>query len=54
MPKLIPPSTPELNHRRAVAALLPIIKVGLAESSLSIERAPVMTSFYELATEYER
>ncbi len=51
MPKSIAPSTPEINRLRAAAALIPIIESGLAESKLSAERAALMASFCEWATE---
>lgn len=47
MAKQLPPASPELNRLRAAAGLIPIIESGLADSSLSSERAAVMASFCE-------
>ena len=51
MSRQIPPSTPEINRLRAAAALIPIIESGLLESKLSVDRAALMASFCEWATE---
>ena len=45
------PSTPALNRLRAATALIPIIESGLADSRISTERAALMASFCEWATE---
>ena len=45
------PSTPALNRLRAATALIPIIESGLADSRISAERAALMASFCEWATE---
>ena len=45
------PSTPALNRLRAAAALIPLIESGLADSRISAERAALMASFCEWATE---
>ena len=45
------PSTPALNRLRAATALIPIIESGLAASRISAERAALMASFCEWATE---
>lgn len=44
------PSSPSLN-RLAATALIPIIESGLADSRISAERAALMPSFCEWATE---
>ena len=49
--KPIPSATPELNRLRPAAALIPIIEAGLIDSKLPIERAALMASFCEWATE---
>lgn len=51
MSKQIPFATPELNRLRAAAGLIPIIESGLIDSKLSAERAALMASFCEWATE---
>ena len=51
MSKQIPPATPELNRLRAAAGLIPIIEAGLTDSKLTAERAALMASFCEWATE---
>lgn len=53
MTKQLPPASPELNRLRAAAGLIPIIESGLANLSLSPERAAVMASFCEWALEIE-
>jgi hypothetical protein len=47
MAKQLPPASPELNRLRAAAGLIPIIESGLADSSLTAERAAMMASFCE-------
>ena len=51
MSKQISPATAELNRLRAAAGLIPIIEAGLTNSKLSVERATLMASFCEWATE---
>ncbi len=47
MSKRTPLPTPGINRLRAAAALIPIIESGLAEATLSVERAALMASFCE-------
>jgi len=47
----MPPPSAEINRLRAAAALIPIIESGLADSRLSPERAALMATFCEWATE---
>jgi len=51
MSKQMPPPSAEINRLRAAAALIPIIESGLADSRLSPERAALMATFCEWATE---
>ena len=51
MSKPILPSTPALNRLRAAAALIPLIESGLADSRISADRAALMASFCEWATQ---
>ena len=51
MTKSIPTASPERNHLRAAAALIPIIEAGIADSKLSLERAAQMATFCEWASE---
>ena len=43
------PSSPTLSRLRAAAALIPMIRSGLADTKLSREQAASMTSFIEWA-----
>jgi hypothetical protein len=47
MSKRTPLPTPGINRLRAAAALIPIIETGLAESTITAERAALMASFCE-------
>lgn len=47
MSKRTPLPTPGINRLRAAAALIPIIETGLAESTITVERAALMASFCE-------
>ena len=47
MAKQLSLASPELNRLRAAAGLIPIIESGLADSTLSSERAAMMASFCE-------
>jgi hypothetical protein len=42
-------ATPELNRLRAASGLIPIIKAGLANKRVSLEKAAYMASFCEWA-----
>ena len=44
-------AAPEINRRRAAAALIPIIESGLVASKISSERAALMAFFCEWALE---
>ena len=51
MSKPLAPSTPALNRLRAATALIPLIESGLADSRISADRAALMASFCEWATQ---
>ena len=51
MSKKTPQAAPEINRRRAAAALIPIIESGLVASKISSDRAALMASFCEWAVE---
>lgn len=53
MPKSLPVPSPKLNRLRAAAALIPLIGSGIADSKLSPERAALMASFCEWASEVQ-
>lgn len=53
MPKSLPVPSPKLNRLRAAAALIPLIESGIADSKLSPERAALMASFCEWASEVQ-
>lgn len=49
MTRATEPATPELNRLRAAVALIPIIESGLADSTISHQRAAEMARFCEWA-----
>jgi hypothetical protein len=53
MPKPLPAPSAKLNRLRAAAALIPIIESGIADSKLSVERAALMASFCEWASQIQ-
>lgn len=53
MPKSLPEPSPQLNRLRAAAALVPIIESGMADGKLSVERAALLASFCEWASQIE-
>lgn len=53
MPKSLPAPSPKLNRLRAAAALIPLIESGIADAKLSLERAALMASFCEWASEIQ-
>ncbi len=49
MPMITTPSSQALSRLKAAAALIPMIRSGLADTKLSREQAASMTSFIEWA-----